>query len=233
MHSEGPDFTVFISLDKNKPRWLSRTQLWYDFTAFGLKGAAAIVSKKVAEYGGALREETVYDLAARLQRDLEWSREITAYYCSRQAVTDAWEEFQTLRVQFGVRVEKLSAGGLLESVGMHRTNRDMLMHSSYEYALWVKFKQECADTLREAELTVSIENMVRFDKYQSPNDRIHTYHSVQYTFAVDKDGRRYWCAIKDRDTLLSTEQLLDQWMKQWLEIVHVKRRQSQEYRLGM
>ncbi|MBK9513433.1 MAG: hypothetical protein IPO05_07335, partial [Flavobacteriales bacterium] len=230
-NAEGPDFTVFISLDKNKPRWLSRTQLWYDYTTFGLKGAAAIVSKKVAEYGGVLKEESVDELAARLQRDIQWTREFAAYYCSPQAVKDAWEEFETLRVQFSLRVEKLSAAALIESMGTYRTNRDMMMHSSYENAMWVKFKQEYADTLREAELTVAIENMVRFAKYRSPNDRIHTYKSSSYTFAIDKDGNRFWSAVKDKETLLSTDQLLDKWMKQWLEIVHLNRRKSQEDRL--
>lgn len=89
---ESPDFTIFISLDGQKPKWLSKTQIWYDFDRFGVNPTAAIIEKRIAEYNGQIREESIIDQANRHKRQIKRQRELEEYLLSEQGYIDGLSE---------------------------------------------------------------------------------------------------------------------------------------------
>lgn len=228
---EGPDFTVFISLDKTKPMWLSRTQLWYDLDAFGVKGTAAVISKKVAEYGGTVREETVEDRVARNRRELEYTKWFTKYYASKEAETDAWDEFRTMRSRFAETMKAINSSGLGYSFGMYDFHEHTLMYHCADRTLWIAWNHRYADTLVGSTLDVAIENGTRFDSSRSPNDRIMTYARATYTFLLTRTKERHWQDTNDVASMYTSEQLLNRWIKPFLDEVHVIKLKEQQERI--
>jgi hypothetical protein len=122
-YEEGYDFTLFIPLDQapTVPRWLPKTQIWFNFERWGSAGAAAIIEQKAQERGGQVREESVLDRAARLGRAIEYENRRRTYLGSSEGVQAAQVELTALCDE----IESLSTNEAVRALKIvHK--RDML-----------------------------------------------------------------------------------------------------------
>ena len=218
---EGPDFTVFVSLDRKKPVWLSRTQMWYDISAFQAKGAAAVITKRVTEYGGAIREETVEDRAARQQREIDFRSWFSNYYNSHEGVTEAQAEFDLLRKSATEIVERLRQANQL-GIGTQSDSRYVLYHSNGA-ALRFGWNNTVSNSLMFAKLSVTLSDTIRYDRFRSPNDRSRTYAEATYTFSVNRSLHRGWSPSASINEFHTTDDLTRLWFKKFLDVIHENR----------
>ena len=91
-HDQGYDFALFIPLDKppNLPKWVPKNRLWIGLDRWGAASAAAVIEARIQEQGGAPREETIDERAARHVRDADFKRERKAALASPEGVAEFW-----------------------------------------------------------------------------------------------------------------------------------------------
>ena len=229
---EGPDFTVFISLDKKKPAWLTRTQLWYDYAAFGAKGAAGVVSHRVTEYGGMVREETLQDRAARHKRELGFQKELVEYIQSLQAVDHAQEEFRLLCASLKESMQRMEDHALGYSFAqMHRPD-SLVLYYTEDIGLAFEWNLRYSNSLNGSRLVATIDNVIRFDRFKSPSDRVVTYSQRLYTFTASRSKQKGWAAEDGKDDFISTDELIQAWVSPFLDRVQKVKLKKQRERLS-
>jgi hypothetical protein len=108
--NDGADFLTFIHLEPGKPtpRWLPQTRLWVDFQRLGLVGAVSVIEERIRQAGGAVREETAEENAARLERELEANVRRLAFLKSDDGVRAADESAGALFSEMERIAEKAS-----------------------------------------------------------------------------------------------------------------------------
>lgn len=91
--SDGADFLTFIHLEPPKPtpQWLPATRIWADLERLGLEGVVSIIEERVRQAGGAVREETAEENAARLRQEQQNEAKRVAFLMSDAGVVAARE----------------------------------------------------------------------------------------------------------------------------------------------
>jgi hypothetical protein len=97
-YAHGYEFTTWVTLDAKAslPEWLPKSRLWIDFDRLGVNGAAAVLEERVRLAGGAVREETAIEAAARVERSIVAADRKEAIFRSEQGVHAARMEMQRL-----------------------------------------------------------------------------------------------------------------------------------------
>ncbi len=218
---ESLDFTVFISLDKNKPKWVSKFQIWYDFDRYGIKPAAAIIEKRVSEYGGQIREETIADQAARHKREIIRQKKLDDYVLSRQALNDGLNEIKKLLQIAENNIDATSD----DQVGLHfdKEKKDGEYFSSFAQNIGLTFhwKQRYNDSLVGSYLKVYIADGDFYDR--SPNNQGEVFKNEEYVFYLNEADSIGWVRKKDKKEFITTVQLITLWQKNFLERVRQER----------
>lgn len=91
--NDGADFLTFVHLEPGKPtpRWLPQTRIWVDLARLGVAGAVSIIEERVRQAGGAVREETAEENAARLRQEQQAEGERIGFLRSDAGVAAARE----------------------------------------------------------------------------------------------------------------------------------------------
>lgn len=215
---ESADFTIFISLDGKKPKWLSKTQIWYDFERFGVKSTAAIIEKRVAEYGGMVREESVIDQATRHKRNLIRKKELEKYLLSSQGMHDAQNEIKQLLKFAENNIELITD----HSNGISYATRKL---QDVEYTCFGKnigltflWKQKYFNSLADSELLVFIADYLYYEKIPIQGREGNIYKKGQYMFYENEAGTKGWVNKQDKKNFYTSEQLVNNWQKKLLDM---------------
>jgi hypothetical protein len=157
-HEYGYDFVLFIPLDKPAaaPVWLPKNRIWISMNRWGLDTAAAIIEARVQELGGSPHEESVEELALRLQQQTEFARRRQAFLDSEPAVKLATDEFFKLcaevdkvlldvkaaaprfafKIQEDRHLKSVVGGGRTVSFLWHQAYRNLLRDSKLAVTFW-------------------------------------------------------------------------------------------------
>jgi len=215
VREEGPDFLVLVNLDKGKPGWLSRGHMRMFLDRFGLKETVAVIEKRVEEFGGVLREETLDDQFERHKRELKRKRDLVSYQRSAAAVEHLVDEWNKLYAELQATTEKLQDGTLGYGMGF-AAHRDRQFVCSAQYvALGFLLTRKYSDSLEGSKLTVKLAHTDHFDEYRHARGRV--YESAEYIFSLNLSGEPVWQNTKDEFDLLSTTVLIQQWFRPYLE----------------
>lgn len=109
--NDGAEFLTFVHLETPRPTpvWLPATRLWLNLDRLGVPGAASVIEERVRRAGGAIREETVEENAARLERELQEEKEDAYFLRSDKGVQAAEEAAGKLFEQLEQLASKASA----------------------------------------------------------------------------------------------------------------------------
>jgi hypothetical protein len=212
---ESPDFTVFISLDGNKPNWLSETQIWYDFERFGIKPAAAIIEKRIAEYGGHTREESVIDRATRQKREIKRKKEIEDYLLSIQGLSDGLDEVKNLLITAEKNIEEISDHSLGLAFGINKKEGEYFSSFGRKVGLKIKWNRRYSESLSGSCLHIVLADGDYFDDF--PGEKGYIYLEEAYVFYQNIARSKGWVKRKDKTGFMSSEQLLNLWQKKFLD----------------
>jgi hypothetical protein len=215
VQEESADFTVFISLDAKKPQWLSKTQLWYDFERFGLESTAAIIERKVNEYGGQVREESVEDLANRHLREEERKIKVKDYLDSIEATKDAQKEIVILLDYVKSNIEKIHSPEKNFSFGREEYKSSFGCYNSgiNLYFSWMeKYYGE-----------PSYLNIILSKSSKSIAKQPTIITEKQYSFSLNEADSKGWVDNSNKKEFKTSEQLIDMWLKDFLNKIRNER----------
>jgi hypothetical protein len=108
----GYDFALFIPLDKppNLPNWVPRNRLWIGLERWGVAAAAAVIEARIHDQGGAPREESLEERAARQARALEFKAERDHSLRSHAGIEAFRRESKSLSAAIKHGVDRINAG---------------------------------------------------------------------------------------------------------------------------
>jgi hypothetical protein len=218
---ESLDFTVIISLDKNKPQWVSKFQIWYDFDRYGIKPAAAIIEKKVSEYGGLVHEETIEDQIARHKREIQRQKDWDSYFLSAQALTDASHEIEKLLEIAEQNMATIEDRDVGIYFGKNKKQGEYYTSFAQHFGLTFRWRQQYVDSLVGSYLEVFFADEDYYDR--NPNRNGERIKHEDYIFYLNEANNKGWVRKKDKSDFKTTEQLISIWQKDFLERARLER----------
>lgn len=228
VREEGPDFLVVVNLDKGKPKWLSRGHMRLYLERFGMKEAVAVIEKRVEEFGGVVREETVEDQFERHRRELQRKRKLVEYLKSQVAVDHALEEWSQLIERLEEMVKKLSDGALGYALGFSVHREKSFICWAEGVGLSFSLRRRYRDSLEGTKLVVEFGNADYFDQFPASEGQL--YGTCEYQFSHNLSGQRVWQNVQDEDDLISTERLVQHWFRPMLERIKTAMVANNKYR---
>lgn len=212
----GWDFLFFINLDANStvPSWIPKTNIWLDYQRFKTEGAIAVIEHKVKEQGGTSSQETIVEAAERLKRTRKAEKEKELFLKSQEAVTEANKELRTI-------IEKLKVlkpiiedrETFLELATSERTYLPM-----YEFGFngyYLCFNNSCPF---QNDIASGILKVTIYEKRDHEQTDYKEYIHKQSTLIFDRDliGNNGWSEQKTGKDFLTTDELIDKWVKQFI-----------------
>lgn len=156
-YEEGYNFTLFIPLEDRPslPPWVPKTQLWIGLQRWGVPGAASVIDARVQELGGAPREETLEDRAARLERAVNFEAFRSSYFRSPEGIQAADVAYEQIVEQIATQVPILQNSAPSLQFEVKRQNRILVVLGSGP-ALQLEWSRRYSNALDEALVDVSI-----------------------------------------------------------------------------
>jgi hypothetical protein len=212
---ESPDFTIFISLDGNKPIWLSKTQIWYDFNRFGVVPTAAIIEKKIAEYCGQIREESIQDQAKRLKRQIKRQKDLEEYLLSNQGLIDGMSEVDNVLNIAETNMNEISERATGFFFDTSKKEKESITSYGRKIGLTIKWNRKYSNSLSESYLCIFI---AHGDYYRNfPGRDGYVYKKEEYIFYENEAKTKGWVKRKDKIEFKTSEQLVSMWQKDFVE----------------
>jgi hypothetical protein len=228
----GWDFLVVVALVSGKgrgaPAWVPKTNIWVDYSRFGLEGAAAVISQKVREAGGEPKEESARERSARLQREAETEEERRNFLASRQGVVAAEKALKALFDGLKREVEYLRSTE--REIQFERDAHEFRATMSTPRAgLQIGWSFSAVNSLVHSALLVREFNRPTFlhGEYHGTKKK-NPVAKDSYLFTRTKDGRFGWASEKDAKRVFSTEELADTLLKRLLDRTHEARTPQQD-----
>jgi hypothetical protein len=191
----GYDFTLFIKLDSASPipAWIPKTQIWYDYTRWGAKGAVIVIEGKARTLGSEPKTPTPEDRAQALIKERQFKKSREAFLGSDRGVAasdiSANEIFNF--------IETLVATDHIKKLGwkIKRGKREFIL-VGHRASLRIHWHRHYVNTLDGAELTCSMwdghppwPGVVFLENPRQLSSRTHT-------FEIDVNDRVFWLDSK-------------------------------------
>jgi len=214
-YEESADFTIFVSLDGKKPTWLSKTQIWYDFDRFGIKPLAAIIEKRIAEYGGHTREESVIDQATRQKRKISNQKQLEEYLLSIEGYADGVKEVSSLLALVDSNISEIEDPLLGLTFGVAKSPNQFYTTCGLKTGLTFKWKIVYRNSLSESCLEVFIAEGNYYGN--NPRNPGRILQKEEYVFYKNEANTLGWVVKKSKTDFRTTESLVNFWQKKFLD----------------
>ena len=224
-HDEGYDFVLFIPLEKptTAPKWLPKNRLWIGLDRWGLDTAAAVIEARIQELGGSPHEETVEELAARLQRQGELSETRRKFLDSEEGVKAANAEFGQLCAEVKTQVDVLKRTMQIFSF---TTKEDYRLLAVLGGGRTVSFTWDIrvCDTLNHAALYVTFWDGLMPTRGSLYNHQAQEMRTWTFEFDWHPETAFGW---KGESRVFSTQRLVEHCLKRFLLDVQEFREEQQ------
>lgn len=205
---------LLISLDGSKPDWIPPSRLWLGIETFGEEIAAEAILGRFAEVGLAPHPETVIDRARRIANEKEGRANAEAWRGTQAAVDAAREQFTALSTLLEQRAAELPALFKPEAVREHHNSVQMRIQGARVSFTWI---QAYGNSLSGSEL------QIREYEHRWPSGGWgrSTWHEVKVNCAelvLDyRSSEAAWTLGKHKESLFTTQQLVDYFLDRLLE----------------
>lgn len=206
--NKGYDFTLFIPREAQAriPDWLPKPRLWYDWSRWGVKGAASVIEARIAERGARPREESVLDHAARMQREIEFQKQRRKFADSPTGMSQSDESFYKIAGELERLRDEMAKMGTELSMQVRRHGLSIAV-TGFQHGLSFHW-QRYANTVWECKLRVGLWNAhppfpgVRHIFEQPSQLGTKTFH-----FVLSRSGHGAWIEHHRDDVEYSAEEL--------------------------
>lgn len=222
---KGYDFTVFIPLDKPPavPKWLPKNRIWVGLDRWGVSGAASVIEARVQEAGGSPRSETVEDLAARLKREIAFSKERTRFLHSEDGVRAAQEERRKLTSEIA-RICQDIGDPSADMVLRVETDEEDCNVCSGNHVLHLHWSQPSDHSLERSRLTAVVcEDTPKSRRINVPYDDLPRIKELSFDFDREASMATGWRDVDGDNRFYSTADLAQHCLRLLLDCIGDRR----------
>ncbi len=226
---KGWDFLLLLNLENKStlPSWIPKSYIWLNFQRYKVEGAIAVIEHKVLEIGGQTRHETIAERAERLKRKRIAEKERGTFLNSQESVTAANEEMISLINKFkkaSQYIKDPSTNLILSS--SERTVVPLMYQIGY-YGYYLCFnncKEFSIGILNGIYTLVGELRVLLYEKIQiNPFETGEKIIEISYLrFDRDLIGTNGWSDNKTGQDFISTDELLDKWIKKFIGDIETK-----------
>jgi hypothetical protein len=235
-HNEGYDFTTFVQLDpKSKmPKWLPKTRIYYNHDRWGTKGLAPVIEAKIQEAGGESRPDTIEDQAARLKRQILNQNERRFFLNSSEGYVKAQQEFDKLYNLLQTKTKELEDPEMQLFFGYEFKPGHKFVVRCEGYSLHFSWEVAYNNSLTNSTLYVDLAQATQdasnafFENSMYGRSKETAIKSVTLNFDISPINKDTGWSVKTNETdFFSSEKLMHQWLKMFLEKVSKKKIERQ------
>jgi hypothetical protein len=198
---DGYDFTLFIPLEENAklPKWLPRTQIWYNYNRWGIDSAASIIEYKIHQEGGIEKVESISDKAARIDREIDFKKKKEAFLDSADGVQAAHREFAILFDEIEKIIKDICENNQHFNIGFDRDGGGHQVTLLYNaYSLIVYWSGNVINSLSTSYLYIVLwKRLSKFDPYEKRDKvfehevKFNMLESNEFGWYLERDEKTY------------------------------------------
>jgi hypothetical protein len=212
---EGYDFVILIPTDKsvNPPKWLPKTRLWVGLERWGIESAASVIEARVQEFGGQIKELTVFEKLAQADEKIKHKAKIEQLLSSSEGAKLAEQEFLNLKSEFENTANeiknKLGDWHLIIKSNVYRG----INLWSYNHCLTLQwYGDHVFITISDGYYDERLLKTDTFYKYRE-------YVQDRGVFHIDEFDQYGWVDQKTKNKFLTTKKLADKHLNMFFEII--------------
>jgi len=228
-HTDGFDFTTFVQLDEKStmPKWLPKNRIYYNFERWGKKGLAPVIEARIQEAGGLGRPDTLEDQASRMKRRDLNLKDKRIFLYSHEACDNAQEEFNLLYSLLDEKTKSLEDPEINLYFSYEMQEKELFVVACEGYRLYFTWRYAYSNSLTNSGLSVglnSIPEQLRGDIFQaSIREKGTEVKNDLMNFDFNPITKGTGWTIKDKDEFITSERLMEKWLKLFMEKVSEKR----------
>jgi hypothetical protein len=187
-YEEGYDFVLFAPLDKPPvaPKWLPKNRIWIGLEWWGIEGAASIIEARIQEAGGAPKEETAQQRAARFGRQIAAEEARQKFLDSEEGVKSAESEVAKLFSQLEEAVRNVPENGKVVFLNFRKKLRECEIDGD-GFRISLHWSPGYTNSLRSSALYLYLwkEGKLSFKKPEKIRE-------IEFNFDLDRAGNPIW-----------------------------------------
>lgn len=213
----GWEFLLIINLDSEyaMPKWIPKTYVWLDYKRFKAEGAIAVIEQKVKESGGDLSPETIAHKAESLKR-------LRAAQKNREEFLNSLQAFEAAKSEVELLIQKVkNLKPIIEdpSTYLHLSTGERPTPPMYEFGF--KDFYLCFNNSSPFEYSI-LNGKLRITLYKKVGHQYIDYReiissSAEYRFDRNILGMNGWSDHTTGKGFLTTEEIIDKWVKQFIK----------------
>jgi len=214
---------TFVVLDRNSqlPKWLPTTHVRFNLEDYGIDQLAGAIKARVQEQGGTIRKLSAMDHAAQVHRKAELDQlQNTLFHDARWITETVHPLVESVMNQISDTATQIRTKTGMDIVGLAKRQRCILR--SRQVSINVGWRQTYTNVLDEKTGIISAEfNCPMF----YPEERMMQFYEptelrrLHYILALSESQDLRWIEINQRSLQLTSPELADQIVKQFVGLL--------------
>jgi hypothetical protein len=207
-YEEGYDFVIFVPLEikSRLPKYLPKTQIWIGLDRWGVKCAASVIEARIQLFGGKPKILTPKEIAARIKNDQIFEQKRKLFLESVEGLELAKSEAKKLFAELEKVKNEIKEGIEGFELGYSVQENSCFLNHGW-FSIKCEFIHRYRDSLADSYLSLTLQasNRSGFDSI--------IINKIEYHFDINKNNEYGWIKNKDRDSFVSSNQLVEEAIK--------------------
>lgn len=200
------DSLFFLKLeDADNPNWIPPQYIYASIDRYSLDELIAIIKFRIQERGGHFNEESIVEMAQRVQKEQSLKKYIDEYLESENALIEVKKEVNELLKIFESQYIKLKKSSPDLPIGKMEKNDGHYHFPITGTYLHFKWSQYFSNSLDNSKLQI-----ILYPQKNNPKE-------ICYQFTMNKDKQIGWSNTKFHE-FINSKKLVEYWMKKHLEL---------------
>lgn len=205
---DGYDFVFFIIIEPESivPEWIPKSQLWYNYSRFGVDGITASIENKLQTMGVDTRQPTIEEKASLLNKKLASARFQKEFLESEKAVSVAHIEAGILYSSVIEHYQTISKDNS-ELRGEMTNERNDIIIKLFGYQLFVHWDPYYSSSLNDSTLHIWLSEIDRMPFEWDPKYHYIIKHEFDFSMSISDDYG--WRNRLSRERFYSSKELAE------------------------
>jgi hypothetical protein len=205
---EGWESLALVNLDNSMPpKWIHKTFIYIDYSSLKFDIIIGIIEHKAKEVGSKVKIESIEDIHARIEQELETKEFIRLYLESSKAAEDAFTEISNLFATVENQVDQLKEKqdrlkfSFVKKEFNNRDAKNLILVRSGNIELQFYWICPNLNNLEDSHLTIFlIDNIERYSN--TPYKNLSTN---KYLFDMNERKELVWTHVRKRESFSSKD----------------------------
>jgi hypothetical protein len=211
---EGYDFLVFVPLDTvSPPEWLPKNRISTKLDPWGIDGLASVIERKIQEYGGTIREETMLDKVRSVHAEIDGHAKRKHTLQNREGTELAYMEYEKIRHIIDKYCHDVSTSIPDWQFRITRSKKSVLKIVSYGHELNISWAQWSSSSKGYLQITMVKKKLGGLFNYPLIFET--------FKFHINEYDQKGW--LDKESQFRTTDEIADKYFSELIDRIKIKR----------